>query len=121
MLYSYTSGGGTPLKAGLKTIGNYFKDNTGTLDTKTGPKPYGTAADSASCQQSFTIILTDGYYDDLGTTLAGNTDGDNGAPYADGHSDTLADIAMYYYENDLAPFLPIRCRRTNTTGPPTST
>ncbi|HSO61507.1 MAG TPA: hypothetical protein VLR50_10780, partial [Desulfobacterales bacterium] len=105
LLYPYTSGGGTPLKAGLKTIGNYFKDNTGTLDTKTGPKPYGTAADSASCQQSFTIILTDGYYDDLGTTLAGNTDGDNGAPYADGHSDTLADIAMHYYENDLNALL----------------
>ena len=105
LLYPYTSGGGTPLKAGLKTIGNYFKDNTGTLDTKTGPKPYGTAADSASCQQSFTIILTDGYYDDLGTTLNGNTDGDNGAPYADGHSDTLADIAMYYYENDLNALL----------------
>ena len=104
-LYPYQSAGGTPLKAGLKTIGNYFKDNTGTLDTKTGPKPYGTAADSASCQQSFTIILTDGYYDDLGTTLDGNTDGDNGAPYADGHSDTLADIAMYYYENDLNALL----------------
>jgi type IV pilus assembly protein PilY1 len=104
-LYPYQSAGGTPLKAGLKTIGTYFKDNTGTLDTQTGPQPYGTAADSASCQQSFTIILTDGYYDDLGTTLAGNTDGDNGAPYADGHSDTLADIAMYYYENDLNALL----------------
>ena len=100
-LYPYQSAGGTPLKAGLKTIGNYFKDNTGTLDTQTGPKPYGTAADGASCQQSFTIVLTDGYYDDLSTTLDGNTDGDNGAPYADGHSNTLADIAMYYYENDL--------------------
>ena len=100
-LYPYQSAGGTPLKAGLKTIGTYFKDNTGTLDTKTGPAPYGTAADGASCQQSFTIILTDGYYDDLGTSLDGNTDGDNGAPYADGHSDTLADISMYYYETDL--------------------
>jgi type IV pilus assembly protein PilY1 len=100
-LYPYQSAGGTPLKAGLKTIGNYFKDNTGVLGTNTGPVPYGTATDGASCQQSFTIILTDGYYDDLGTPLDGNTDGDNGAPYADGHSNTLADIAMYYYENDL--------------------
>ena len=100
-LYPYQSAGGTPLKGGLKTIGNYFKENTGTLDTKTGPLPYGTAADGASCQQSFTIILTDGYYDDLGTTLDGNSDGDNGAPYADGHADSLGDIAMYYYETDL--------------------
>ena len=100
-LYSYQSAGGTPLKTGLKTIGNYFKDPSGTLDTQTGPKPYGTEADGASCQQSFTIILTDGYYDDLSTTLDGNTDGDNAAPYADGYANTLADIAMYYYENDL--------------------
>ena len=100
-LYPYQSAGGTPLKAGLKTVGNYFKDNSGTLDSETGPEPYGTVADGASCQQSFTIILTDGYYDDLDTTLDGNTDGDNGAPYADGHSNTLADIAMYYYETDL--------------------
>ena len=100
-LYPYQSAGGTPLKGGLKTTGSYFRDNTGTLDTKTGPLPYGTAADGASCQQSFTIILTDGYYDDLGTTLDGNSDGDNGAPYADAHADSLADIAMYYYETDL--------------------
>lgn len=104
-LYPYQSAGGTPLKTGLKTIGNYFKENTGTLDTQTGPKPYGTAADGATCQQSFTIILTDGFYDDLSTTLDGNTDGDNGAPYADTHADTLADIAMYYYENDLNALL----------------
>ena len=31
-----------------------------------------------------------------------NADGDNGAPYADTYSNTLADVAMYYYENDLA-------------------
>ena len=105
LLYPYTSDGNTPLKAGLKTIGNYFSTNDGKLETKTGPKPYGTAIDGAACQQSFTIILTDGYYDDLDTTLDGNTDGDNGPPYADSHSNTLADIAMYYYENDLAPGL----------------
>jgi len=31
-----------------------------------------------------------------------NADGDNGAPYADNYSPTLADVAMYYYENDLS-------------------
>ena len=101
MLYPYQSAGGTPLKTGLKTVGNYYKDNSGTLDTKTGSKPYGTAADGGACQQSFTIIITDGYYDDLDTGFADNIDGDNGPPYADGHSNTLADIAMYYYETDL--------------------
>jgi type IV pilus assembly protein PilY1 len=106
-LYPYQSAGGTPLKAGLITVGNYFKDNSGTLGSITGPAPYGTAADGGACQQSFTIIITDGYYDDskdLG--VSGNTDGDNGPPYADGHSNTLADIAMYYYETDLRADLP---------------
>jgi len=102
-LYPYQSAGATPLKGGLNTIGNYFKDNSGTLGGVTGPKPYGTAADGGTCQQSFTIIITDGYYDDLTSQFVGNTDGDNGPPYADGHSNTLADIAMYYYENDLSP------------------
>ncbi|MFO7709230.1 MAG: PilC/PilY family type IV pilus protein [Desulfobacterales bacterium] len=100
-LYAYTSQGGTPLKSGLKTVGSYYKDNTGVLAGVSGPKPYGTLAEGGSCQQSFTVILTDGFYDDLSTTLAGNVDGDNGPPYADNHSDTLADFAMYYYETDL--------------------
>ena len=102
-LYAYYSAGGTPLKSGLKTVGQFYKDNTGTLYNQTGLKPYPTAAEGGSCQQSFTIILTDGYYDDLSTTLDGNTDGDNGVPYADTHSNTMADIAMYYYETDLSP------------------
>ena len=102
-LYAYVSSGGTPLKSGLKTVGQFLADNTGTLYNQTGLKPYGTAGDGGSCQQSFTIVLTDGYYDDLGTKLDGNTDGDNGFPYADSYADTLADIAMYYYERDLSP------------------
>jgi type IV pilus assembly protein PilY1 len=102
-LYAYYSSGGTPLKSGLKTVGQFYADNTGTLYNQTGLKPYPTAAEGGSCQQSFTIVLTDGYYDDLSTTLDGNTDGDNGVPYADTHSNALADIAMYYYENDLSP------------------
>ena len=88
---------------GSRPSASSITDNTGTLYNQTGLKPYPTAAEGGSCQQSFTIILTDGYYDDLSTTLDGNTDGDNGVPYADTHSNTLADIAMYYYENDLSP------------------
>jgi len=58
----------------------------------------------AACQQSFTVIITDGYYGDLSHKPAdiGNADGDNGEPYADRYSGSLADLAMYYYENDLS-------------------
>ncbi len=81
-----------------------------------------------SCQQNFTLLVTDGYwnsdqYDDLtqldGTTLIGDQDNVNSdltaRPAYDGAVDatapcsdssfstcgTLADIAMYYYKTDL--------------------
>jgi len=55
--------------------------------------------------------MTDGYYnggDPLGTI--GNADGDNntafdGGCFADTNSNTLADIAMHYYERDLSSSL----------------
>jgi len=51
--------------------------------------------------------MTDSYWNGgapLNTSID-NEDGDNGVPYADGYSDTLADVAMYYYENDLSSAL----------------
>ena len=103
-LYAYQSSGGTPLKHGLHTIGSYYKDNTGVLGTVTGPKPYEDGGQGAPCQQSFTVVLTDGYYTDLSfsPSMIGNSDGDDGTPYSDAYSNSLADIAMYYYENDLS-------------------
>jgi Tfp pilus tip-associated adhesin PilY1 len=47
------------------------------------------------------VILTDGYYSDPDYQFGGNADGNNDEPFADSVSDTLADIAMYYYETDL--------------------
>ncbi len=102
-LYDYVSSGGTPLKRGLHTVGQFYKDNTGVLGGLSGPKPYDATVPGAACQQSFTVILTDGYYSDLSYVASGvgNADGDNGHPFADASSGTLADIAMHYYENDL--------------------
>ncbi len=111
-LYAYTSNGATPLKSGLMTVGSYFMDNTGILAGVSGPRPYGTVEEGASCQQSFTVILTDGYYSDVETRHAGNSDGDKGFPYEDRQSDTLADIAMYYYDTDLRPGLPNQVPRS---------
>jgi Tfp pilus tip-associated adhesin PilY1 len=53
--------------------------------------------------------MTDGYYSTLGNLGVGNADGtDNPTAFdrpvlRDTLSSTLADIAMYYFENDLAP------------------
>jgi hypothetical protein len=60
-----------------------------------------TEEDGGACQQNFAIVFTDAYYNGLPPTGCGNADGDNGAPFADGNSKSLADVAMYYYENDL--------------------
>lgn len=103
-LYKYQSEGGTPLKEGLDAVGRYYMENTGVLAGTTGPAPYINQGEGAGCQQSFAVVLTDGYYSDLPhrPSYVGNADGDKGAPYADSYSYSLADIAMYYYANDLS-------------------
>jgi type IV pilus assembly protein PilY1 len=110
-LYAYRSSGGTPLKTGLRTVGEYFRINDGDLAGEEGDVPY--PADGGDCQQSFTIVVTDGYYSDAryNPSTVGNADGntDNEAwgggqqPYTDAYDVTLADIAMHYYATDLIP------------------
>jgi Tfp pilus tip-associated adhesin PilY1 len=95
--------GSTPLREGLDMVGLYFHttETTGKLEEIFKVSPISTAADGA-CQQNFAIVISDGAWDG-GAAGEKNIDGDNGPPYADEHSNTLADTAMYYYENDLAP------------------
>jgi type IV pilus assembly protein PilY1 len=104
-LYKHRSQGMTPLRNGLNKLGQFFKNNDGKLPgtNLSGAKPFDHA-----CQQAVTLVITDGYYNDFQVQLpAGerNADENNGPPYADSYSDTLADIAMYYYERDLLPAL----------------
>jgi type IV pilus assembly protein PilY1 len=110
-LYSYQYGGyGTPLRNGLKKAGRFFqgdylKPGTFTDQTNTSSFPFFKADKGGTCQQAFTIIFSDGYYNGSSPSV-GNTDGDNntafdGSPFGDGTGDTLADVAMYYYETDL--------------------
>jgi type IV pilus assembly protein PilY1 len=110
-LYQYKSSGGTPLKEGLRTVGEYYKKNDGYLLGQKGEAPY--PANGGACQQSFTIVVTDGYYSDTSYRSVGNADGDRDnaewgggqQPYTDDFSNTLADIAMYYYATDLSATL----------------
>lgn len=113
-LYAYKSSGGTPLKQGLQTVGNYYMNNDGDLKNKfnqtiDGAAPY--AANNGACQMSFAVVVTDGYYTDQSHTsnvvknADNNTDydiwGGGQQPYKDDYSHTLADFAMYYYATDL--------------------
>ncbi|MDH3619807.1 MAG: PilC/PilY family type IV pilus protein [Gammaproteobacteria bacterium] len=106
-LYEMQSSGHTPLRDAVDNAGKYLSCQTNSLF---GSCPAVTVAQGAECQQNFTILMTDGYYNGTFGSL-GNTDGDNNTqwdsgaagPYGDSQSDTLADVAMQYYETDIRP------------------
>ncbi|MEN5060435.1 PilC/PilY family type IV pilus protein [Luteimonas sp. TWI1416] len=106
---------GTPLHGALDSAGRYFSRTD-------AQGPYGPQATSGqfSCRQNFAILTTDGYWNDTSNNYSvkvGDQDGTAGstisgsnnqsyryspsAPYMDGYSDTLADVAMRYWKADL--------------------
>jgi type IV pilus assembly protein PilY1 len=116
-LFAATASGLTPLIPALGRAGAYFEE-TGA----TGPWGPQATASQFECRQNFTILTTDGYWNDrTGAPTPGNVDNTNGAaitrpdgppytytaarPYMDGWSDTLADVAMHYWKRDLRPGL----------------
>lgn len=114
----------TPLRYSLDRAGKYFMrpDSRG---------PYGPQADldQYSCRQNFAILTTDGYWNDAGRSPTfgglpsrqGNADNTEGSlitgprgqsyrynpassensRFKDDYSNTLADVAMYYWKTDL--------------------
>ncbi len=103
---------GTPLRNGLNAVGQYFDDTDG-ADGGIGVSPFHAREDGDECKQVFTIAMTDGYWNG-GSPAVGNRDGDNGEPYADSWSNTLADVAMKYFENDLSTLDDLVPDGTNT-------
>ncbi len=92
---------GTPLRQGLQRAGIYYTDdaNTGGI----GTCPYWSAALGGECQQSFAILMTDGDWNGPNPNpLVGNADGAAGVPFADTYYNTLADVAYFYWGNDLS-------------------
>ena len=113
-IYTY----GTPLRWALDDVGRYFQrtDDKGPW----GENPGSTGGTQYVCRQNYHILMTDGYWNDgfSGVGNADNTDGSSinndtpnaapatfkytpALPYSDGHSNTLADVAMHYWKNDL--------------------
>ena len=115
-LYDANGSGATPLRAALSRAGRYYgnQDPGGTM---------GASPIQQSCQPSYSILTSDGYWNDSsgyyqlnGSTNVGNQDSGTGSPPAEvtpyatkssgswdgnGVSNTLADVAMYYYKTDL--------------------
>ncbi|MGY1459555.1 pilus assembly protein [Luteimonas sp. A534] len=116
---------GTPLHGALYQAGTYYQSSG--INSPYGPL---TGSDQLACRQNFTIMTTDGYWNNETQNYpsggrVGNADGTAGptltepttgasftyvveAPYADTHggtNGTLADVAMRFWKNDLRPDL----------------
>ncbi|MBT0964000.1 pilus assembly protein [Denitromonas iodatirespirans] len=111
----------TPLRLALDAAGQYFErtDSKGPASTTPGVS----GGKDLSCRQNFTILTTDGYWTGGASSAAQtaaarqNNDGTDGAvitgpnnisgqflavpPFSDVESDTLADVAAYYWKRDL--------------------
>ncbi len=126
--------GGTPLRRAMDDVGQYFSraDNKGPWGADPGKED---SSPHASCRRSIHLLMTDGMWNgDGASTLGanGNADGSSGstitsaggvnykytpsAPYSDNFSGTLADVAMYYWKNDLRPDLPNTIKPIATAG-----
>ncbi|MGA8008870.1 MAG: PilC/PilY family type IV pilus protein [Thiomonas sp.] len=105
-----TPGNSTPLRLSLQAVGKYYQT----------PQPWQTSNTDKSeyaCRPSYTILTTDGFWNGGTPSSVGNVDGSTQtaittpsnyqyqpiAPFSDGQSNTLADVAMQYWVTDLQP------------------
>ena len=115
-IYKLNPYSGTPLRQSLNKAGKYFECKAGSFFSSSNSSPGNSncpvlpSSQGGECQQNFTLLVTDGFYNGSSALSNdkdsdGNTAFDKGA-YSDksdgsGRSQTLADIAMHYYERDL--------------------
>ena len=112
-LYGTTAGGTTPLRDALNQAGRYYETDS----SITGPYGPEAGLDQYTCRQNFTLLTTDGYRNEgsypnavgerdnvAGPTITGVASTyayTPGRPYASAYGDTLADVAMRYWNTDL--------------------
>ncbi len=97
-LYNMQSEGLTPLQNAVDRVGRYFHGERSAGFSE----PFSPTSPEGACQQYMALVVSDGFWNGRFSGV-GNADGAMGAPYADGFSDTLADVAAYYYDHDLRP------------------
>lgn len=114
-LHSAVASGSTPLQGALQSAGEYY-----TGSSSTGPYGPESGDDQLQCRQNFTILTTDGYWNnqanytavgeqdsEAGPSILNPKDGTDvvrytpGLPFTGAQSDTLGDIAMRYWKRDL--------------------
>ena len=129
-LFNTSSNGGTPLRRSLEGAGEYFRCQSPNIMGQQGSPGDGPGgcpilgAPLGNCQQNYTLLITDGFWNGSDPHITGNADSDgvqtltgSGASLFDqgqfggcGNNSrdcnrSLADVAMYYYESDLHPTL----------------
>ncbi|NOQ77112.1 MAG: hypothetical protein GQ475_04880 [Methylococcaceae bacterium] len=87
----------TPLRQALQRAGEYFAGRGPNLTEKTesSPNNHHYSPITASCQKSYALMLTDGYWSGEAPANIADIDGDK-LPA------TLADVAKKYYDEDLS-------------------
>jgi len=92
----------TPARGALNRVGDLFEGSS---------SPILSSTTGGTCQQNFSIMVSDGFWNGNAPTGIGDADGDNntdydGPPYAGTTTNdepSLADVAMHFYERDLKP------------------
>lgn len=110
-IYQTQSSGGTPLRRSLRDAGRHFACRDNDIFGSSSNSSPGDAncpvfdAPAGNCQQNFALLISDGAWNGS-SPYVNNDDDDNntnfdGGMYAASYSNSLADVAMQYYESDL--------------------
>lgn len=109
--YANDPDGSTPLREALSRVGRHYAGITTGINAGMSEDPI-----QYECQQNFALLTTDGYWNGnkgqkTNGNEVGNQDNQNSGYSTravgaydgggDSRSNTLADVAMYYYKNDL--------------------
>ena len=133
-LYAAPTNGGTPLRRALEGAGQYYETSARSWADNPGESVHSVSNPERECRLAYTILMTDGFWNGSAPSDSiGNADSDDGdtitgpnksfkyeagAPFEDGYSNTLADVAMYYWKRDLRPVLPNLVPQTTVTAVP---
>ncbi len=110
-IYLTESNGGTPLRRSLRDAGRHFACKANDIFNSSSNSVPGDAgcpvfeAPSGNCQQNFTLLISDGAWNGGDPGVGDEDDNNNtnfdGGMYAASYNNSLADVAMEYYEFDL--------------------
>lgn len=109
-IYQTKPNSGTPLRENLRDTGYYFECKSSHIFSSVSPSPACPIlpAPAGTCQQNYTVLMTDGFYNGPDPySSGGNKDADtsnkfDGGATSDGWTNTLADVAMDFYKRDLS-------------------